>query len=84
VFGVTRNNTRPQRQSPQQNQILPRAQQQQEQPGTENTLPTHSSFNHRNSSSGISNMTLIEQGTDNAEGSETTTMLMDMGVHMEL
>ncbi|KAL7334419.1 hypothetical protein PS15p_200052 [Mucor circinelloides] len=84
VFGVTRNNTRPQRQSPQQNQILPRAQQQQEQPVTENTLPTHSSFNHRNSSSGISNMTLIEQGTDNAEGSETTTMLMDMGVHMEL
>ncbi|KAK4521688.1 Protein phosphatase PP2A regulatory subunit B [Mucor velutinosus] len=87
VIGLARNNTRHQRQPSQQGQILPQAaqrQEQQQEPSTENVLPSHSSFRHRNSSSGISNMTLIEQGTDNAEGSETTTMLMDMGVHMEL
>ncbi|KAL9544261.1 hypothetical protein MBANPS3_007721 [Mucor bainieri] len=87
VIGGPRNNTRHQRQSSQQGSVLPQAVQQQEQqqePTTESVLPPHSPFSHRNSSSGISNMTLIEQGTDNAEGSETTTMLMDMGVHMEL
>ncbi|KAF1807275.1 hypothetical protein V8B55DRAFT_1464215 [Mucor lusitanicus] len=88
VIGVPRNNnTRHQRQSSQQGQLLPQTtqrQDQQQEPTTENVLPSHSSFSHRNSSSGISNMTIIEQGTDNAEGSETTTMLMDMGVHMEL
>lgn len=87
VIGVPRNNTRHQRQSSQQDQILPQAaqrQEQQQESTNESILPSHSSFSHRNSSSGISNMTLIEQGTDNAEGSEATTMLMDMGVHMEL
>ena len=97
VIGIPRNNMIHQHQLSQQNQQNQQQQQQQQQQQTQiqtqtqtqdsdNTLPTHSSSSHRNnsSSSSISNMTLIEQGTDNAEGSETTTMLMDMGVHMEL
>ncbi|KAI8637301.1 hypothetical protein BD408DRAFT_375372 [Parasitella parasitica] len=83
VIGITRNNVRNQRQPSHHNPE--QQQQQQQQPNLGNALHTHSPPNHRNSSSSsISNMTLIEQGTENAEGSETTTMLMDMGVHMEL
>lgn len=87
VIGIPRNNTIHQHQPSQQDQQPQQRQQQQQQTqDSNNTLPTHSSSSHRNTSSNssISNMTLIEQGTDNAEGSDTTTMLMDMGVHMEL
>ncbi|CEP16973.1 hypothetical protein [Parasitella parasitica] len=82
VIDIPRNNARNQRQP---SQLQHHQQEQQQQPNLGNTLHTPSPPNHRNSSSsGISNMTLIEQGTDNAEGSEATTVIMDMGVHMEL